>query len=100
MTSKRERYGDDLAVSRSTVEAHGRQIWAENDEPGGAVFQCGLHSVMRVPPAGVRIQKGYNMNNALSLKISGTRPEFKEVLRFRGQVVICWRIFRWPKVKS
>jgi K+-sensing histidine kinase KdpD len=34
--------GIGLAVSRSIVEAHGGQLWAENNKAGGAIFNVAL----------------------------------------------------------
>ena len=42
MTTKEKGMGIGLAVSRSIVEAHGGQLWAENSETGGATFNVAL----------------------------------------------------------
>jgi PAS domain S-box-containing protein len=42
MTTKENGMGIGLAVSRSTVEAHGGQLWAENNKTGGATFNVAL----------------------------------------------------------
>jgi PAS domain S-box-containing protein len=42
MTTKENGMGIGLAVSRSTVEAHGGQLWAENNKAGGATFNVTL----------------------------------------------------------
>jgi C4-dicarboxylate-specific signal transduction histidine kinase len=42
MTTKEKGMGIGLAVSRSTVEAHGGQLWAENNKAGGATFNVTL----------------------------------------------------------
>ena len=42
MTTKEKGMGIGLAVSRSTVEAHGGKLWAENNKTGGATFNVTL----------------------------------------------------------
>jgi PAS domain S-box-containing protein len=42
MTTKEKGMGIGLAVSRSTVEAHGGRLWAENNKTGGAIFNVTL----------------------------------------------------------
>jgi C4-dicarboxylate-specific signal transduction histidine kinase len=42
MTTKEKGMGIGLAVSRSIVEAHGGQLWAENNKAGGAIFNVAL----------------------------------------------------------
>ncbi len=42
MTTKEKGMGIGLAVSRSIVEAHGGQLWAENNKTGGAIFKVTL----------------------------------------------------------
>ena len=34
--------GIGLAVSRTTIEAHGGRLWAENNKTGGATFNVAL----------------------------------------------------------
>jgi PAS domain S-box-containing protein len=42
VTTKEKGMGVGLAVSRSTVEAHGGRLWAENNKTGGATFNVTL----------------------------------------------------------
>ncbi len=42
MTTKEKGMGIGLAVSRSTVEAHGGLLWAENNKTGGVTFNVAL----------------------------------------------------------
>ena len=42
MTTKENGMGIGLAVSRSTIEAHGGRLWAENNKTGGATFNVAL----------------------------------------------------------
>ncbi|THK35574.1 PAS domain S-box protein [Ensifer sp. MPMI2T] len=44
-TTKAEGLGMGLAICRSIIEAHGGRLWAEANEPWGAVFQFTLSSV-------------------------------------------------------
>ena len=42
MTTKETGMGMGLAVSRTIVEAHGGELWAENNKAGGAIFNVTL----------------------------------------------------------
>jgi C4-dicarboxylate-specific signal transduction histidine kinase len=42
VTTKAKGMGMGLAVSRSIAEAHGGPLWAENSDPGGAIFNVAL----------------------------------------------------------
>jgi PAS domain S-box-containing protein len=56
MTTKEKGMGIGLAVSRSIVEAHGGRLWAENNEPGGAIFNVAL-PLSHASPATAQIQE-------------------------------------------
>jgi C4-dicarboxylate-specific signal transduction histidine kinase len=49
MTTKENGMGIGLAVSRSTVEAHGGRLWAENNKTGGATFNVALPLSHAIP---------------------------------------------------
>ena len=56
MTTKEKGMGIGLAVSRSIVEAHGGRLWAENNEPGGAIFNVAL-PLSHASPATAQFQE-------------------------------------------
>jgi C4-dicarboxylate-specific signal transduction histidine kinase len=43
-TTKSSGVGVGLSICRSIIDAHGGRLWAEPNEPRGAVFQCNLPS--------------------------------------------------------
>ena len=49
-TTKREGLGMGLAISRTIVESHGGQLWAEPNQPRGAVFRFTLPVVQEAAP--------------------------------------------------
>ena len=49
MTTKEKGMGIGLAVSRTIVETHGGQLWAENNKNGGATFNVTLPLPHRNP---------------------------------------------------
>jgi PAS domain S-box-containing protein len=49
MTTKEKGMGIGLAVSRTIVEAHGGQLWAENNKTGGSIFNVSLPLSQAVP---------------------------------------------------
>ncbi|HEY0625827.1 MAG TPA: ATP-binding protein [Allosphingosinicella sp.] len=53
-TNKPEGMGMGLSISRTIVEAHGGQLWAENAPTGGAVFRMTLPRWKMVPAAASR----------------------------------------------
>jgi C4-dicarboxylate-specific signal transduction histidine kinase len=50
VTTKEKGMGIGLAVSRSTVEAHGGRLWAENNKTRGATFNVALPLSQTSPP--------------------------------------------------
>jgi PAS domain S-box-containing protein len=56
MTTKEKGMGIGLAVSRSIVEAHGGQLWAENNKTGGATFNVAL-PLSHASPTTAQIQE-------------------------------------------
>jgi signal transduction histidine kinase len=56
MTTKEKGMGIGLAVSRSTVEAHGGRLWVENNEAGGATFNVAL-PLSNASPTTAQIQE-------------------------------------------
>jgi len=44
-TTKRQGMGVGLSISRTIVEAHGGQIWAEANPAGGTIFRFTLRAV-------------------------------------------------------
>ena len=46
VTTKREGMGVGLSISRTIVEAHGGQIWAEPNPGGGTVFHFTLRTAI------------------------------------------------------
>jgi C4-dicarboxylate-specific signal transduction histidine kinase len=50
-TTKPEGLGMGLSISRSIVQAHGGQIWAENRTNGGALFRCVLPTAQQTATA-------------------------------------------------
>jgi C4-dicarboxylate-specific signal transduction histidine kinase len=50
-STKREGLGMGLSISRSIVQAHGGQIWAESRAGGGAIFHCLLPVAQRAAAA-------------------------------------------------
>jgi two-component system sensor kinase FixL len=47
ITTKRHGMGVGLSISRTIVEAHGGQIWAENNPGGGTIFRFTLRGVSK-----------------------------------------------------
>ncbi|MBV9559218.1 MAG: hypothetical protein JOY90_01965, partial [Bradyrhizobium sp.] len=46
-TTKDSGVGMGLAICRSIIEAHGGRLWAEPNQPRGAVFQFTLPAVQQ-----------------------------------------------------
>ena len=53
VTTKREGMGVGLSISRTIVEAHGGQLWAEANPGGGAVFRFTLRTLAEESPSDV-----------------------------------------------
>ena len=45
ITSKRQGMGVGLSISRTIIEAHGGQIWSEENPGGGTIFRFTLRKV-------------------------------------------------------
>ena len=47
VTTKRQGMGVGLSISRTIIEAHGGQIWADPNPGGGTIFQFTLRKVTK-----------------------------------------------------
>jgi signal transduction histidine kinase len=50
-TTKPHGTGMGLSISRSIITAHGGRLWAEPNEPRGAMFRFTLPTLSQQPPA-------------------------------------------------
>jgi hypothetical protein len=60
-------------VSRSIVEAHGGQLWAENNKAGGAIFNVAL------PLSHASLTTASIVKNISDLETPGAIPEASQV---------------------
>ena len=68
VTTKRQGMGVGLSISRTIVEAHGGQIWAEPNPGGGTVFSFTLRAVTKEEVERCRLRSRRSMSSMTTMR--------------------------------